>query len=150
MGAKATRPVAAATASALYRSVVTGTGERAAVDETEAVARAETQLRLACTQPAIKHKVTSAMHGVRPCLSGRIRAARNVAVHNFDEPVCWLLEDPQASQRGRHGRPRSDAGARIGDDVRLFQGGACEDHDPERQTAVDQAAGLLLTGSFEL
>ena len=69
-----TRHVAAATASALWRLMVTG--KRDNVEE-------EVESRMAAIQPWIRGKVSAANDGSCAVISGAARAARNVVTHDY-------------------------------------------------------------------
>jgi len=91
----ASRQVAASIATALWRSVLLGP-----------VPCSETTERLAHIEPVIKAKVAAAATGEAACISGHLRAARNVAEHNFAEPVSELVKAAKRSQRSGRARRR--------------------------------------------
>ena len=85
----ASRQVAAAVAVALWRALVDG---KMHGDEISA--------RLAHIRPVIEAKVVAAVCGQAVSISGSARAARNIAEHNFMEPIGELVKAAKRCQRG--------------------------------------------------
>jgi hypothetical protein len=90
----ASRQVAAAVAAALLRALDQG------------IRHGEVEARLSHIRPVIEAKVAAGGgHAVH--LTGSTRAARNVAEHNFSEPIAELVKDARRAQRGGSARRSS-------------------------------------------
>ena len=91
------RQVVAATTSALFHCL-TGCGGQRDLD-------AEVSLRMEQIHPVVREQVAAAAAGQQAKVSGRWRAARNVATHaglgKGEDALRTALADPQAAQRGQ-------------------------------------------------
>jgi hypothetical protein len=114
----ASRQVSAAIATALWRAVRLEKGPCS-----------EAAARLACIEPVIRAKLDAAAAGQPAGISGSLRAARNVAEHDFEEPIAVLVAAAKRSQRAGRGRRKTA--------VQLGGGGG---------TAARESGGSLASG----